>query len=139
MIVGGPVSTVRTSILAPATRAARARLQRAHQAIGVLASGELQQELRVVRGRRFRTHRKPEPWSARSDERGDGRERRFVAVSAIVVAGDFTDDLIRFTGNVRGLRERRVLGQTNVHVREIEVVSRKELAVKLAHEECTGR
>src|SRR5262249_50709805 len=59
-------------------------LERTDEAIGVFASRELKEELRVVRRRGIRTHGKPEARTTRADERRDGRERRRLAGVALV-------------------------------------------------------
>ena len=74
IIVGGPVSTVRTSIRAPAIRVAERFLERSDEWSGVFAATELEEELRVVRRGRLRAHGEPEPRSAGADKGRDGRQ-----------------------------------------------------------------
>src|SRR4029450_5805359 len=60
-------------------------------------------------------------------------------MGAIVLVHDVTDDLIGLARDTLGLRDRRILRQTNVHIGNVKVVSRKELAVKLRYQKCSHR
>ena len=57
----------------------------------------------------------------------------------LVLGRDLTNDLVRFARNLLGLADRRVFGQTDINVGDVEVVSRKELAVKMGQEEHARR
>ena len=61
------------------------------------------------------------------------------SVGPIVLVRNLADDLIGFARDTLGLRDWRVLGQTDVHVSDVEVVSWKELAMKVGDEECPRR
>jgi hypothetical protein len=56
-----------------------------------------------------------------------------------VIVCNLTNDLICLAGDTRRLGDRRVLRQTNVHIRDVEVVAGKELSMELSDEERARR
>src|SRR5262249_40355361 len=117
-------------------------LKRSDEKIRVLALAELEEQLRVIGSGRLRPHREPESWSTGADKRSDrGEHRRPVGgarMGSIVLLNNVDNDVFGLPRRPLRLRERSILWKTNIHVGEVEIVPRKELAVELAGEESAG-
>ena len=115
-------------------------LQRVDEVIGVVLVEDLHQHLRVVGLRLLRRRREPEARPAAADERRHRLEHRpwsgaVLGMRLRVVAGDAPDRLLDLVDDLRGRRDRRVLGQPDVDVGQVLQVLREVLRLELRHEE----
>ena len=134
---GLPFSSCRTSTRAPAIVGVSASCSAATRLGGVVLVVHLDDDLGVVQLLLLGRDREPEARAAAADERGERLAGRRAACRPLpgalaVLVGHLADDRLDLVARVsRGRRERRVLGQPDVDVREVRQVLGEERVLQL--------